>query len=94
MVISDLYNGDLRPTEQIVPHGKDYRTVNRQISDMLTDFGQKLSTEQMDMVNGLHNLLIKVQSMELEATFNYAFALGLTMSIDAQNIIDKYISPP
>lgn len=94
MVISDLYNGDLRPTEQIAPHSKDYRTINKQIGDILTEFEDKLSAEQMDMVNNLHSLLVDVQSMELEATFEYAFALGLLISRDADNIINKYISPP
>ena len=77
MVLDDLYCGNIYPAEQVVPHEKEYRKLHRHTGELLTGLEEKLSKEQMELVNQFHTHVIDVHCMELEAHFQYGFSLGL-----------------
>ena len=54
MVLDDLYCGNIYPAEQVVPHEKEYRKLYRHTGELLTELEEKLSKEQMDLVNQFH----------------------------------------
>ena len=51
MVLDDLYCGNIYPAEQVVPHEKEYRKLHRHTGELLTELEEKLSKEQMELVN-------------------------------------------
>lgn len=69
MVLDDLYCGNIYPAEQVVPHEKEYRKLHRHTGELLTELEEKLSKEQMELVNLFHTHVIDVHCMELEAHF-------------------------
>ena len=74
MVLDDLYCGNIYPAEQVVPHEKEYRKLHRHTGELLTELEEKLSKEQMELVNQFHAHVIDVHCMELEAHFQYGFS--------------------
>ena len=79
MVLDDLYCGNIYPAEQVVPHEKEYRKLHRHTGELLTELEEKLSKEQMKLVNQFHTHIIDVHCMELEAQFQYGFSLGMML---------------
>lgn len=79
MVLDDLYCGRIYPAEQVVPPDKEHRRIYRNIGEQLTELQEKLSKEQMDLVNQFHDQVIKVHGMDLKANFQYGFSLGLML---------------
>lgn len=76
MVLDDLYCGNIYPAEQVVPHKKEYRKLHG-CRRLLTELEEKLSKEQMELVNQFHTHVIDVHCMELEAhTFSTDFLWG------------------
>lgn len=75
MVLDDLYCGNIYPAEQVVPHEKEYRKLHRHTGELLTELEEKLSKEQMELVNQFHTHVIDVHCMELEAHFQHGFSL-------------------
>lgn len=86
MIIDELYHGNLHPSEDIVPKDKEYRKVNKKVTQILDALEAKLSKEEMDMVNELHAVLVDNQLMELRATFEYGFSLGLVLTSEAYHL--------
>ena len=58
---------NIYPAEQVVPHEKEYRKLHRHTGELLTELEEKLSKEQMELVNQFHTHVIDVHCMELEA---------------------------
>lgn len=83
MVLDDLYCGNIYPAEQVVPHEKEYRKLHRHTGELLTELEEKLSKEQMKLVNQFHTHIIDVHCMELEAQFQYGFSLGMMLMKEA-----------
>ena len=69
MVLDDLYCGNIYPAEQVVPHKKEYRELHRHTGELLTELEEKLSKEQMELVNQFHTHVVDVHCMELEAVW-------------------------
>ena len=85
MVLDDLYCGNIYPAEQVVPHEKEYRKLHRHTGELLTELEEKLSKEQMKLVNQFHTHIIDVHCMELEAQFQYGFSLGMALPSSPQH---------
>lgn len=69
MVLDDLYSGNIYPAEQVVPHEKEYRKLHRHTGELLNEMEEKLSKEQMDLVNRFHTHVINVHCMEVNVNF-------------------------
>lgn len=88
MVLDDLYCGNIYPAEQVVPHEKEYRKLHRHTGELLTELEEKLSKEQMELVNQFHTHVIDVHCMELEAHFQYGFSLGLMLMKEVYELLE------
>ena len=89
MVLDDLYCGNIYPAEQVVPHEKEYRKLHRHTGELLTELEEKLSKEQMELVNLFHTHVIDVHCMELEAHFQYGFSLGMMLMKEVFDLMGK-----
>ena len=87
MVLNDLYCGNISPAEQVVPHEKEYHKLHRHTGELLTKLEEKLSKEQMELVNQFHTHVINVHCMELEAQFQYGFSLGIALINEVYEIL-------
>ena len=89
MVLDDLYCGNIYPAEQVVPHEKEYRKLHRHTGELLTELEEKLSKEQMELVNQFHTHVIDVHCMELEAHFQHGFSLGMMLMKGNRQILRR-----
>ena len=90
MVLDDLYCGNIYPAEQVVPHEKEYRKLHTHTGELLTELEEKLSKEQMELVNQFHTHVIDVHCMELEAHFQYGSSLGMMLMKEVHTLLDEY----
>lgn len=87
MVLDELYYGNIYPSEQILIHDKEYQKLHRHTGVLLTQLEEKLSKEQMELVNQFHSHVIDVNSLESKANFQYGLSLGLMMMKEAQEVL-------
>lgn len=89
-MLDDLYCGNIYPAEQVVPHEKEYRKLHRHTGELLTELEEKLSKEQMELVNQFHTHIIDVHCMELEAQFQYGFSLGMMLMKEVYELLKHH----
>lgn len=64
------------------------RSTNTQ-GVLLTQLEEKLTSEQMELVNQFHSHLIDVNGLETKASFQYGFSLGLMLMKEAQELLTQ-----
>lgn len=89
MVLEELYCGNIYPTEEGVPHTAEYRKLHKHTGVLLTELEEKLSKEQMELVNQFHSHVIDVHCMEVEAQFQYGFSLGLVLMKEVYELLES-----
>lgn len=57
--------------------------------ELLNKLEEKLSKEQMDLVNQFHSHVINVHCMEVEAQFQYGFSLGLMLMKEVYELLEN-----
>ena len=55
-----------------------------------TELEEKLSKEQMKLVNQFHTHIIDVHCMELEAQFQYGFSLGMMLMKEVYELLKHH----
>ncbi|MCM3703210.1 DUF6809 family protein [Paenibacillus macerans] len=75
-LIEQLYNGILCPAEKIVPEDPQYRQVNTDVSETMTDWKKRHSEEEFKELEALLDLYAQIHDMELTSTFTCGFRLG------------------
>ena len=66
--------------------------LHRHTGELLTELEEKLSKEQMELVNQFHTHVIDIHCMELEAHFQYGFSLGLMLMKEVYELLgDGYM---
>ncbi|AZK47287.1 DUF6809 family protein [Paenibacillus lentus] len=80
--LEDLYYGKLYPNEQIVSDDPKYRALNRQISEMMRMWRQKLSEEDFRQLEAMLDLQGESNSIHNMETFVQGFKLGASMMIE------------
>lgn len=89
MVLDELYYGNIYPSEQAVCQEKEYRKLHKHTGVLLEELEEKLSREQMELVNQFHSHLIDIHCMEVKANFQYGFSMGLLMMREAQEMMEQ-----
>ncbi len=93
-ILRRLFSGELYPSEQIVPHDADYRSVTRKISDEKDYFKSRLSPADNERLEEMDGLRLDMAGMDSYACFSYGFKLGALlmcetfMSDDGQELQD------
>lgn len=91
MVLKDLFYGNLYPCENVVSQSVQYKKATLRITDLLQDLSARLSEQDKQMVNDLHQNDLIVQGCQEEEFFQYGFALGVLMMQDVYSL--KYFRP-
>ncbi|WP_238650570.1 DUF6809 family protein [Paenibacillus piscarius] len=81
-ILESLYHGTLFPNEDIISKDTDYRPLNRQITESLAVWKQKLSVSEFEELESLLDLYSQVQGMDMTAAFISGFKTGATMMIE------------
>lgn len=89
MILDELYYGNIYPSEQILVHDKEYHKLRKHTGVLLAQLEEKLTLEQMELVNQFHSHLIDVNSLEAKANFQYGFSLGLMLMKEAQDMFKQ-----
>lgn len=89
MVLDELYYGNIYPSEQAVSQDKEYYKLHKHTAVLLTQLEEKLSKEQMELVNQFHSHVIDVHCMEVKAQFQYGLSLGMLMMKEAQDFLEQ-----
>lgn len=89
MVLDDLYCGNIYPAEQVVPQDREYRRLHKHTVVLLAELEEKLSKEQMELVNQFHSHVIEVHCMGVEVQFQYGFSLGLVLMKEVYELLEN-----
>ncbi|OUS68562.1 hypothetical protein B1748_33590 [Paenibacillus sp. MY03] len=82
-LLRKLYNGELCPIEQIVSKETAYRPVNRQITEAMGVWRKRLDESEYKELENLLNLRAQAGEMDLAASFEYGFQLGVSLMVEA-----------
>lgn len=75
-LIEDLFHGNLRLDESILPEQEEYQEINRQISDLMQGYKTQLTENEYDALEQLIDLIGQSTSMYVEAAFEQGFRTG------------------
>ncbi|OKP69271.1 hypothetical protein A3842_26085 [Paenibacillus sp. P3E] len=81
-ILESLYHGSLFPNENIISKDPNYRPINRQITESLEAWKQKLSDGDFEELESLLELYSQAQGMEMTASFVCGFKTGAAMMIE------------
>ncbi|MEK3696009.1 DUF6809 family protein [Paenibacillus sp. FSL R10-2199] len=81
-ILESLYYGSLFPNEDIISKDSNYRPLNRQITESLETWKQKLSAGEFEELESLLELYSQVQGLEMTAAFVSGFKAGTAMMIE------------
>ncbi|MEK3688289.1 DUF6809 family protein [Paenibacillus sp. FSL R10-2736] len=81
-IIESLYHGSLFPEEDIISKDPHYRPLNKQITESLETWKQKLSAGEFEELESLLELYSQVQGLEMTAAFVSGFKAGMAMMIE------------
>lgn len=86
MILESLYCGNICPADQAIPLDKEYQQLRQKILKGLEELESKLTLEQMKPVNQFHSDIIAAHCMEVEAQFQYGFALWMLLMKDVYEL--------
>lgn len=75
-VLEDLYNGKIRPLEDIFPENAEFRYLEREIGSERKYFEEKLSDGDKERFEKMNEMIFKCELMSDYASFLYGFRLG------------------
>lgn len=81
-ILELLYHGSLFPNEVMISKDPNYRPLNKQITDSLETWKQKLSAGEFEELESLLELYSQVQGLEMTAAFVSGFKAGAAMMIE------------
>ena len=81
--LKSLFNSGIYPFEEIVPKDPEYRTINRQISEMEEYFSQRMTPDDAKKFERLAELYSRSISIYACDSFAYGFRLGVTLMGEA-----------
>ena len=87
MILEAIYNGDFYPGETVVPKSEKYRNALRACDKIMDRLAEKLSEEDYDLVEELHDQASIAQCEENECHFKYGFSAGLLVQQEAEKQI-------
>lgn len=83
--LEELYYGKLYPSEQIVSDDPKYRALNRQTSEMMQMWKQKLTENDFIQLEAMLDLQGESNSIHNMETFVQGFKLGASMMMEVLN---------
>ncbi|GIO42786.1 DUF6809 family protein [Paenibacillus apis] len=78
-ILEQLYFGEIRPEEVIVPKNPEYISLNNKISNSKEHLKMKLSENDMELLEETFDLLGRSSSIYSTEVFIYGFKMGALM---------------
>lgn len=78
-ILEQLYFGEIRPEEVIVPKNPEYRSINEKISNSMEHLKIKLSENDIILLEEIIDLFGKSSSIYSTEVFIYGFKMGALM---------------
>ncbi|MFS0728371.1 DUF6809 family protein [Paenibacillus sp. 1P07SE] len=82
-MLKALYNGELRPMEQIVSSHPEYRILNQKISEGLRKWKERLPKAEFEQLEKLLEMRVQSHEMDKEAAFVHGYQLGARLLAEA-----------
>lgn len=82
-IIEELYYGNLRPEENIVPKDAEYRSINKESSTYIEKFQRKLSEDDFKQLEILCEMMDQVHLMHSKEAFASGFKIGTLIMIES-----------
>ncbi|OMF05419.1 hypothetical protein BK129_15680 [Paenibacillus amylolyticus] len=81
-IIEELYYGNLRPEENIVPKDSEYRSIHKEITAYIEKFQSKLSEDDFIQLEVLFDM-DQVHSIHSKEAFASGFKIGTLIMIES-----------
>lgn len=81
-ILEQLYNGEIYPSENIVPTNPEYRPLTRKISDEREALQTKLNAEDSERLEALGEMYIETSAMYGYENFLCGFKLGALLMLE------------
>lgn len=78
-VLEQLYFGEIRPEEVIVPKSPEYRSLNEKISNLKEQLQLMLSEKEIELLDETFDLLGRSFSIYSTEVFVHGFKMGALM---------------
>ncbi|MCM3038777.1 hypothetical protein M3201_03560 [Paenibacillus motobuensis] len=78
-ILEQLFFGEIRPEEVIVPKNPEYRSLSNEISNSKEQLKMKLSENDIELLEETFDLLDRSSSMYSTEVFIYGFKMGALM---------------
>ncbi|MGV2966671.1 DUF6809 family protein [Paenibacillus sp. AGC30] len=82
-ILEEIYYGNLRPEENIVPKDSEYRSINKEITVNIEKFQKKLSEDDFKQLEELLDMTDQVHSMHSKEAFASGFKIGTLIMIES-----------
>ncbi|WP_340017754.1 DUF6809 family protein [Paenibacillus sp. FSL H3-0457] len=83
-ILEEIYYGNLRPEENIVPKDSEYRSINKEITTNIEKFQKKLSEDDFKQLEELLDMTDQVHSMHSKEAFASGFKIGTLIMIESR----------
>jgi len=81
-ILKELFDGNVYPSELIVPKSSQYHETNQKISDEQDYFKGKLSEDDRKRLEELGNLYCQSTDIDSFESFSYGFKLGVMLMVE------------
>lgn len=81
-ILYDLYEGEIYPSEKIVPAAPVYRSLLEKINNERQSLQEKLNAEDGERLEALGEMYVDSSSMYGFENFSYGFKLGARLMLE------------
>lgn len=79
MILDAIFDGQIYPSETVVPKCKAFWEANEAATNIMSYFEQKLSKEDYEKLERLNDRLADSQNIQNKEQFKYGFAMGVLL---------------
>ncbi|SME96975.1 DUF6809 family protein [Paenibacillus barengoltzii] len=81
-IVEDIFYGNLRPEERLVPTDPDYRPLNKKISDLMQEAKVSFSEKDFAKLEQILDLNGESNSMVIREAFVQGFRIGALVMVE------------
>lgn len=82
-LLEQLYFGEIRPEEKIIPKNPEYQLLNSEISNFKEKLLTSLTEDEVELLEKIYDLLGKSSSIYSTEVFIYGFKMGVQIVTEA-----------
>lgn len=82
-LLEQLYFGEIRPEEKIIPKNPEYKLLNAEISNFKERLKTSLTEDEIELLEKIYDLLGKSSSIYSTEVFIYGFKMGVQIVTEA-----------